>query len=66
MHFEPWMMIVTGIFWLISMVAYGRASFRAGVVSLLDHLSDEGYIKITKDDEVIGLCNQNQEPHKET
>jgi len=66
MHFEPWMMIVTGIFWLISMIAYGRASFQAGVVSLLGHLSEQGYIKITKDDEVIGLCNQNQAPHKDT
>lgn len=60
MHFEPWMMIITGIFWLISMVAYGRASFQSGVLSLLNYLSDEGYIEITEDDEVVGLCNQNR------
>jgi len=65
MHLELWMIITLGLFWVVSMIVYGRTSFETGVTSLLAHLSDHGYIKITDNDEVIGLCNQDQANHKE-
>ena len=64
MFFEWWMIAILGLFWFVSLMGYGRSSFKYGATLVVAQLADDGYIKITDDADIIGLCNQNE--HKDT
>lgn len=61
MYFEWWMIVSLIALWVISMIVHGRVSFDQGCVSTIDVLKSNGYIRVSKNDEIIGLCNQDQE-----
>ena len=63
MFLEWWMIGILALFWAVSVISHGRISFESGATAVVANLQEQGYIKITKDAEIIGLCNQDQDNH---
>ena len=64
MFLEWWMITTLGLFWFASLMGYGKTSFNYGATLVVAQLAEDGYIKITDDADIIGLCNQDE--HKDT
>jgi len=58
MYLSWWMIGLLAVVWIFSVISYGRTSFVAGCTGTIDALEDNGYIKVKKSGDIIGLCNQ--------
>jgi hypothetical protein len=60
MFLEWWMIVSLMLVWIVSLMAHGHIAFNQGATATMLGLWDQGYIRIKKEGEIIGLCNQNQ------
>ena len=65
MFLEWWMIGILALIWIISMISHGRTSYESGTLSgveaMLASLDEQGYIRITDQGDIIGLCNRDHE-----
>jgi len=64
MFLEWWMIGVLLVVWIVSMVNHGHTSYNSGTESgaeaILEALDEGGFIRITEEGDIIGLCNKDK------
>jgi hypothetical protein len=64
MFLEWWMLGILLVVWLISMINHGHRSYTSGTEygaeALIVALDEGGYIRVTDNGDIIGLCNKDE------
>jgi hypothetical protein len=64
MFLEWWMIAVLFVVWFVSMINHGQTSYNSGTESgaeaTLEALNEGGFIEITDEGDIIGLCNSDE------
>jgi len=69
MFLEWWMIAILFVAWLVSMINHGHTSYNSGTETgaeaTLEALNEGGFIEITEEGDIIGLCNRDEENFKD-
>lgn len=60
MFLEWWMIGALAVWWFVSLWDIRRSVFDEGAAYVVQDLVDNGYIEITDENEIIGLCNSHK------
>jgi hypothetical protein len=60
MVLEWWMIFTIGIFWIVSILSFGKTSYNQGSIVMLAKLHEQGYIQIDDEGNLTGLCDLTQ------
>ena len=64
MFLEWWMVGILFVVWFVSMINHGHRSYASGTESgaeaAIEALDEGGYIRITDEGDIIGLCNKDK------